>query len=110
MYVCIKKSESEVAEMASVSAAFKASHSMEDFKAQANATNLEDIARIYTTNWSICSQKCAYSYIEQHVCMCYRPLELSNMVKYQLVLIPSDSTPLVKVFMSNQLLDVLVGE
>ena len=44
------------------------------------------------------------------VCMCCRPLELANMVKYQLVLIPSDSTPLVKVFMSNQLLDVLVGE
>ena len=52
IYTHVQKSEVEMAEMVSLSAAFKASSSVEEFKAYANATSLEDIARIYTTNWS----------------------------------------------------------
>ena len=68
MYVCmyvLKKSESEVAEMASVSAAFKASNSVEEFKGQVNATSLEEIARIYTTNWYIHTY--IYTYIHTYI-------------------------------------------
>jgi len=38
-----------------------------------------------------------------------RPFELANLIKYQLVLVPIESTSIVKVYLSNQLLDILVG-
>lgn len=105
--VLYQRTEEEMESIKAMSVACKTSYAADLDCNNMSSKDIDDITRMYTTNWYDHPAPSLPPFLPR--CISPRPFELSNLIKYQLALVPVESTSVVKVYLVNQLLEVLSG-